>query len=41
MGPTFRQRSVEVIVNNKTNYDLFDILLMTDHKTDPVYDELK
>ena len=41
MGPTFRQRSVEVIVNNKVNYDLFDILLMTDHKTDPVYDVLK
>ena len=41
MGPTFRQRSVDTIIKNKGSYDLFDILLMTDYKNDPVYDVLK
>jgi hypothetical protein len=40
IGPTFRERVVYNIVNNKKDYSYYDILIMTDIKEDPIFDQL-
>jgi hypothetical protein len=41
VGPTFRNRVVYSILKNIESYSLFDILIMTDFKEDPIFNSLR
>ena len=41
VGPTFRNRVVYNIVNNRESYSLFDVAILTDMPTDTVFDQIR